>query len=329
MALTNVVVNNATAGNQSQPLLGHLVFASVGDLRIHKQDLEHIFTNAGLSLNKYQPGDIRPSDAMRRATSKLKNKKLAINYNGQTVSAILDVTEQSEAAVTIRHIGRKVVDEKGRKVCYDQLTSFLYDKQNQTLTFEPTDALFAVEYNYNDEFNTIVNLFNEWCQYHTRDTVRNIINKVINSLMPTPIKTSQDDDAVARFIPVRYQDDLHALKKVVADLKQYHTNNLTSGCQLIELYDSTANNAMISNAVQGDIKLRIQNVVNDLAETLKQRSNLPLETVQRYTKQLVQMRAEAIEYAGLLRTSMSILEAQISTALNRVEEASPIQNEGK
>lgn len=324
MALNTVVTSKATAGQVNQSLLGNLVFVTVSELKVHKQDLVTLFTNSGLSLQKYQPGDIRPSDAMRRATSLIKNKRLGISYNGANVNAVLDVTEQQETALTIRHIGRKVVDEKGRKVCYDQLTSFFYDKQNNSLTFDPVDPLFCTEYAYDQLFSEVIATYNEWCQYHTKDTVRNIINKVVQSLMPTPIKTTPDDDAIAKFIPVTYEYELKALKQVIGDLGPYHTAGAVSGCQLIELYDSEANNSMIADAVKGDIKGRVQNLVGELTEILNNKGSIPVEQAQRFARQLVQMKNETTEYAGILSVSMDVLERQIATALSRIEGFTPV-----
>lgn len=316
------MIITANPGSTSKVgLLGYLTFMSIGNLKVHKNDLEKSFQNAGLSLNQFQPGDIRPSDAFRRATSTLRNAKIDINYNGGQAKAIIDITEFITPTETLRYIGRKVVDEKNRNLDYQKISIMRFDRNTNQVDFDPVSIVYLSEAPYDNMLQSIVNLYNDWCIYHTKDTVRNICNKVVNSLMPTPVAAVQGEPSVAKFIPVTFETELMGLKQVIGDLSSHHLNNSESACQYIELFESDANKMLLNAAVHGDVKAKVQTLINDMAETLKKKGAITVDAGSRMAQKLQEMKREVAHYSNLLGTSMGVLEKQIVTALIRVDEA--------
>jgi hypothetical protein len=300
-------------------ILGNLVFTSIGDLRIHKNDLEQIFAKNGLSLTAYQPGDIRPSDAMRRATSKLKLKKVPIKYKGNDSSATIDVTESLTASGAVRYIGRKVIAEFMQTVDYEQISTFIFERSTGALSHTSVDQIYHAEYDYESILKDTENLYNEYCNYHNKETIRNIILRIVNSCMPTLIKPVADEDSVAKFIPHVHVHTINAMRAVILDLKNYHINGSASGCQFIELFDSEANKTMIETCLKNDVKTKVTNLVSELTDILKQRGAITLEKGKILVTQLKTIRDEVKTYSDLLGVGMDVLEKQIATAITRVE----------
>ena len=60
----------AVKGGTTDNILGNLVWFSVSDMEILRDDLVKLAMNVGLP-EKYVPAPIRPSDAFRRATSEI------------------------------------------------------------------------------------------------------------------------------------------------------------------------------------------------------------------------------------------------------------------
>ena len=60
----------AVSGGNAENILGNLVWFSVSDMEILRDDLVKLAMNVGLP-EKYVPAPIRPSDAFRRATSEI------------------------------------------------------------------------------------------------------------------------------------------------------------------------------------------------------------------------------------------------------------------
>lgn len=304
-------------------LLGNLVFVSFGELKIHKSQLEQLFTQHGLSLNKYQPGDIRPADAMRRATSLLKNRKIQVNTGVKgTKVAVVDVTEDSDPSSVLRYVGRKMVDSKNKGVDYVQVSTLHFDRTASSLTFTPVDQYLQQEFDYTGMLQSIVSTYNEWCNYHTKETIRNIVNKVVNSLMPTLIKPAPDEDSVARFIPATHQDELVALKNVIYGLAPHHTAGHASGCQFIELYDSETNKGLIEESVKDNVKTKVSLLVSELSELLKSNGTITPERGKSMIRKVFEMRDEVKNYSSLLNSNMSILDAQIASCLNKIQDPS-------
>jgi hypothetical protein len=301
-------------------LLGKLVYFSVGELKVSKQELENLFLKNNLSLSQYQPGDIRPSDAMRRATSTIRNRKIEILYNGKMVKAVLDVTESNTPDYAYRYIARKIIDDNNKEVKYDQISTFIFDKSNNQLTWTSVDLSFLLEYPYDKVLGDVENLYDEWTKYHTKDTVRNIMLRIINTCMPALVKSIEGEDSIAKFIPIAYSNVLENMKNILMDLRQYQTSTSNCGIQFIDLYDSQNNRSMIQKSIENDVKKKVDLLVSDLTETLSKNGNISSKKMTILSNRLKSTKREVAHYASLLKTTLGILDKQIETAFERIGE---------
>lgn len=309
------------SNNNQGELLGKLVFYTVGDIKINKQDLETLFIKNGLELSKFQPGDIRKSDAMRRATSLLRNKKIIINYlQLEDVVAYIDITENNTPTHVYRYIGRKVVDTANDEVNYEQIATFIYEKENDLLTFTTVDPMYEFEFPYNQLLAEIVDLYEEWTEFHTKDTIRNIVLKIINSCMPTLVKPIEGEDSIAKFIPFAYQNTMNSLRRLLLDINQYQIGEKSSGSQFIELYDSDENRKMLERNITENIKDKLEVLISDITTVLQNGEPIPLRRAITYTEKLDNLKLETKHYASLLKTSLDILTQQIETVHRRIED---------
>jgi hypothetical protein len=92
-------------------LLGYLEFHALPDLQIRKDDLAALWRKHNLP-HEFLPGEIRPCDAFRRATTAAQGEVQA-NWNGSQYNARLLVREvKSDAGEIVRLLVREIVDSK-------------------------------------------------------------------------------------------------------------------------------------------------------------------------------------------------------------------------
>ena len=114
MALTAVKQNDQL---NPDTLLGYLEFHSIADFKIRKADLAMLWSKHNLS-NSFLPGDIRPCDAFRRATTAAQGEVQA-NWNGSQYNARLLVREvKSEAGEIVRLLVSEILDRKNQVLDY-------------------------------------------------------------------------------------------------------------------------------------------------------------------------------------------------------------------
>ena len=98
-------------------LLGYLEFHSVGDFKIRKADLAGLWSKHNLP-HEFLPGEIRPCDAFRRATTAAQGEVKA-NWSGSQYNARLLVREvKSDAGEIVRLLVREIVDSKNEVLDY-------------------------------------------------------------------------------------------------------------------------------------------------------------------------------------------------------------------
>jgi hypothetical protein len=114
MALTAVKQNGDI---NPDTLLGYLEFHSVADFKIRKADLAGLWSKHNLP-HEFLPGEIRPCDAFRRATTAAQGEVQA-NWNGSQYNALLLVREvKSDAGEIVRLLVREIVDSKNEVLDY-------------------------------------------------------------------------------------------------------------------------------------------------------------------------------------------------------------------
>ncbi len=300
-------------------LLGHLEFHYIPDLKIHKDDLTKLFTKNNLPLS-YMPNEIKPHDAYRRATATAA-QTLEIQYDGNTKTAKLLVREVAcDNKRVMRHLVREVIDQAQEKPMYITVGKMEYDRDNELMRVS-WDSSFLVEYDYKGIVQSIEALFTEWTQYHTKDTVRTIVTRMIKETNPVSIMSR----GKAVFIPKSSTDRLKDIKALVEDLHPWAIE--PTAMDLLPMIDTVDQRNFIGNRLQGDVVHEANELMADFAELLSKRGALRLKTVQNYTKQIMDLRNKVDDYEVLLGATMTTLNQQLQLALTNIQIA-PLESDG-
>ena len=190
--------------NQSIPqdmLLGNLSFINLTDMTIPHTDLENIFQSNNIPTDYVR--QISATDAFRRASSSIKNR---VGYvDGNKVVVNVDEVKNDKHGIK-RILGIKRVDDVAEDIQYESMAEIYFNRANNTCSATPmigsTDPAYTMVSDLCDE---VVDNYGDWSVYHNKDTVRNIVNRIIGdthpiSLMPT---------GLCKFIPSTSTDLLY------------------------------------------------------------------------------------------------------------------------
>jgi len=308
-------------------LLGDLLFYSLSDMKIPEQELMNIFTNNNIPTSYIRK--ISPADAYRRATSSLKKTIDISDANGFTIKAKIEIDEiKSDGNGIVRLIGRKIIDENNEAVDYESIAYINYVRKSNTVNYnllEPTGINASVYLALCEEAD---DKFQEWSVYHNKDTVRNIINRIIQDTHPVALTPT----GLCKFVPKSHSDLLYYLKDAIAELKDFGivvtqgknvgSTQAVNFMEIIPVIDTEEQRELIKGATETELKASMFAFTQELKDVLVKRNTLPPRTVAAYLDRFKEMREKVEDYESLLGNYLGFLKVQLTEAVTLVKDSS-------
>ena len=179
----SINLENMTAvQNENQEgILGHLMWYSVGKQLIKTDELTNKLIQSGLE-EVWMPNIIRPADAFRRATKEIEIRKATANAGVFENYMIREVFVDRDYVQ--RNIVVESVNQAGKRLDYHSKAErvITLDKKNVSITFVSENET-AKELCIEAEQK-----FNIFRDNYSAQQLRVMINKVLQSLAPTPVR---------------------------------------------------------------------------------------------------------------------------------------------
>lgn len=301
-------------GLDPEQLLGYLMFYNVPDIKISHTDLELIFQKNSMDMS-HLPKKILEHDAYRRATGQVKGTISITLPSGESSNAKLNIDEvRNDGNEIIRIIGRKLIDSNNKEVSYAPTGSLIFNKNTKQVT-SAINSGYDSEYDYVTLLDDIIATYTEWTTFHTKDTVKTIINKIVKSTQPVSIIKG------AYFIPKNEYDTLKGLQGIIADLTNFTIGNEVPAIEIIPLLDTVEQRNMVEQRVNKEIINDVNALVVELSELLSEDKEIHSRTIKRMTNDFQTLQDKTKTYTDLLRTSMTTVQQQLLTAIDKFTKA--------
>lgn len=307
--------------NQEIPqdmLLGNLLFTNLVDMKIPSSDLISIFQSNNIP-ERYVKA-ISEADAFRRASSSIKNRTLYVaGANGGNDKVRVEIDEVKCDSDSIKRIiGIKRVDEVNEDIQYQPVGEIIFNRTGNVCTATPLcvpgDADYQVLRGLCDE---VEDKYADWSVYHNKDTVRNIINRIIAdthpiSLMPT---------GLCKFIPQGSTSLLYSLKEALKVMSTYRINVMAGDntMEIIPVIDTEEQRDLVEKNFTAEITNELFDLTQELKEILAKRQSLSTRTASSYVEKYKVLKDKAQEYTSLLGIYVDSIEAQIKDSLDLID----------
>lgn len=299
------------SGGVPESILGYLEFHSIPDLRILKADLANLWSKHNLP-GEFLPGEIRPCDAFRRATA-TGQQTIKVNWNGGIYQSRMLVREvKCDISEIVRLLVREIVDSRNEVLDYATAGRIVFTRSNNKVSTKFEWGL-SPEYNYENILQSIECTYDDFVNFHTRDTVRNLVHKLIRSCNPVNIIPRSQ----GKFIPRRNHSLLLDLKALLSDLQPF-ANREECRMDLIPIINSTDQRELVARRASVELTGELDTLVSDLAEHLQKGDDMKIDTVQRITNRALELQERAREYERLLNVRLKVLRSQLSEFIDRV-----------
>ena len=305
--------------NQEIPqdmILGNLLFTNLIDMQISDNDLSAIFKKNNIP-EKYVK-KISASDAFRRASSSIKNR---IMYIGGSDKVRIEIDEvKSDANCIKRIIGIKKVDELNEDITYEPMGEIMFNRTNNTCIATPYLYPNHQDYqSFRDLCDEVEHKYCDWSVYHNKDTIRNIINRIITDTHPINLMPT----GLCKFIPSSFTDLLYNLKETLKDISLYRTKTASSEDNIMEIIpviDTEEQRSLVEKNFTAEITDELFNFTQELKDIIAKRQTLTVRTAASYIDKFNILKSKAKEYESLLGIYIDSIYQQITESFKFIEE---------
>ncbi len=316
----------AVKGGNTDNILGNLVWFSVSDMEILRDDLVKLAANVGLS-EKYVPAPIRPSDAFRRATSEIGG----VLRSNEEITEVLMVREVLSAEDrVVRHLIKEVRDKKNIQLNYEKIGEIEFERQWGTmnvtaLTDEAKPALHKAKV-----------LYSKYRDYFISDHIRRLIKVALGDCQAVGVRPA----GAVYFTPATYEPTIKALNSLVKTLPgnavEMHYLPVVNADEQKQMLEEKLRGHVLSQVSQigsmlgGDaqvlgVKKTLKSLASEFASTLRDQNVVSKTTANNAIQQLQGLKQQVTEYESLLesnlgevRATIDILRKQVRIMLDRV-----------
>ena len=297
-------------------LLGNLLFTNLIDMRIPVADLISIFQSNNIPDSYVRT--ISEADAFRRASSSIKNRILLLNAATEKVRIEVDEVKSDYEGIK-RIIGVKKVDEVAEDISYQPVGEIIFNRTNNLCTATPLFAPGDVDYQtIRDLCDEVENKYQDWSVYHNKDTVRNIINRIISDTHPVNLMPT----GLCKFIPQTSTDLLYNLKQALIEMQSYASTPTMSRniMEIIPVIDTEEQRNLIEKNFTAEITDELFSFTQELKDVLQKKQVLSTRTANAYIEKFNILKAKAKEYESLLGIYVDSIYTQIKDSLDLVDQ---------
>lgn len=316
----------AVSGGTMNNTLGNLVWFSVSDMEILRDELVKLAVTVGLP-EKYVPAPIRPSDAFRRATSEI-GGVLRSNEEMTEVLMVREVLSAEERVV--RHLIKEVRDKKNVRLHYEKIGEIEFERQWETistlaLTDEAKPALHKAKV-----------LYSKYRDYFISDHIRRLIKVALGDCQAVGVRPA----GAVYFTPAAYEPTIKALNLLVKTLPgnavEMHYLPVVNADEQKQMLEEKLRGHVLSQVSQIgsmlggnpqvlNVKKTLKSLASEFAVTLRAQNVVSKTTANHAIYQLQELKEQVAEYENLLesnlgevRATIDILRKQVRIMLDRV-----------
>ena len=285
-------------------------------MRIPVADLISIFQSNNIPDSYVRT--ISEADAFRRASSSIKNRILLLNAATEKVRVEVDEVKSDYEGIK-RIIGVKKVDEVSEDISYQPVGEIIFNRTNNLCTATPLFAPGDVDYQaIRDLCDEVENKYQDWSVYHNKDTVRNIINRIISDTHPVNLMPT----GLCKFIPQTSTDLLYNLKQALIEMQSYASTPTMSRniMEIIPVIDTEEQRNLIEKNFTAEITDELFSFTQELKDVLQKKQVLSTRTANAYIEKFNILKAKAKEYESLLGIYVDSIYTQIKDSLDLVDQ---------
>lgn len=297
-------MTGAVKQTESVATLGHLTWYTISECQIPREQLKANLQKSGLG-ESYMPGEIRPADAFRRATSDCEKRRIPDPHKKKVFQNYLVREVNSDSDEIVRKVVKETVDSAGKRLSYNnseatiRLEKGMGNIESQVESPDEVVASIVAE---------IKDLFNDYKTHHNSRAIRGIVGKIIKTMNPTTVRPSGG----VYFIPQKHEETLTRLVGFIKSL-----GGQSEGFML-PIIDEESSRDMIRQKIHDDISNTAETLARGIKRVKEKKAskthiNLALEEGKRVLSSHKEMKQTLESELEEMTDKVSLLRKQMLT----------------
>ena len=293
MALKNVAaIPDEVQGDDRYPILGHLLWYGLRDVRIGRHDLQDLLDYAGLGSSNMPP-EIRPPDAFRRATTSISTRTPMDLGNGKFENIMVrDVYSDSKEIV--RHIIREETDSQNKVIQYAKIGQVVYNRVLEKMSV-------GINPQYEHHKNKIIKVYNELVEYYTGKHIRDMVYKMVHDTNPVNVRPAGG----VYFIANTFTGTVESLETFVASINQYGVTGTDEAVfESVPMLDIEKQRKLIFDKYESQCSVSVEATLGELAQLLNADKAPSPKIKTTYVNKVKDLKEGIAKYEELLERDM-------------------------
>lgn len=307
------------AKSEDASLLGYLVWFSVSELDVRRENLLGAIEDSGLD-ERFAPGEISPRDAFRRATSSLGRSRVPVLA---TASTRLFGDEERHANLLVRDVRtngdnlirqlvREVVDSEGATLAHEAVVQFELSPTEEFRTFARHRPLLVQEEEIISESGPA---FERAKERHDSGAVRRTVSRALSECSPVALRASGG----VYFIPRSHEAQIRAVERFIGELKDRLRDEgalppKSTLVMAVELADREDYRDVIAASLEDQVDREANALVREMADILKKQRSITRRRQEDLFERVRNLGGAVKEYEGLLEREISDARANLELA---------------
>ncbi len=306
--------------NGGGDFIGRLLWFSVSDMKVDRDTLEDLFSQAGID-HKYLPKGISPRDALRRATKEIEVKREPNGQKGVYTNLLVrEVTCDKERLV--RQVVRETVDSDNTRLGYDVIASVVLEGQDYPalnvqgmgISLHPKEQRLI---------DSVYDRFSDAIDYYNGKNVRDIVKKVLFDCNPVSVRPSGG----VYFVPEDYSNVVEGLKEFTNALGPYSTTGENTKMYSVPVIDTAEQREMVVDSLEAQVTTMAEGILKEMAEA--ESGVLTKRRATQFVDRIKAMKTSVEEYKEWLESEKLKAESNLDVARKKaVKLLGKVQDEG-
>lgn len=326
---------NGTASGEVE-FLGHLIWYSLAETRITRDNLLEALENAGVD-EEFAPKPISPRDAFRRATASMEVVKVPITLSNQGASnklieeedniptgfanvMVRDVASDSEHIV--RQVVREEVDSENVRLSYEAVAQIQMNGDDALSAFalpgKESDLLDAERALLRDVWKR----FDYERRHYDSAAVRRIVSSVLAEGSPVSMKASGG----VYFVSREHETVTDSVVRLIGELKDYATSSKTSTVMPVPMVDGEQYREALADSLDEQVERQSKSLIHEMSRILKSGAKITDARQKEFVGRVRELSTVVGEYESLLereiegaRGSLELAYKEAMSLLQKVE----------
>lgn len=341
MGTTDLVAvgENLANGAQSTEVefLGHLLWYSLAETRITRENLLQALENAGVG-EEFAPKEISPRDAFRRATASMEAVKVPITLSNHSAPSnrliehddgtptgyanvmVRDVASDSEHIV--RQVVREEVDAENVRLSYEPVAQIQMNGDDRLSAYALPGKERSLLPAERKLLREVWSRFDYECRHYDSSAVRRIVSAVLKEGSPVNMKASGG----VYFISREHESVTDSVVRLVNELKDYATTSKTSTVTPVPMVDGDEYRDALAESLDEQIERQSKSLIHEMSKVLKGSGKITDARQKEFVGRVRELSGVVKEYEELLerevqgaRSNLELAHKEAMSLLSRVE----------